>query len=186
MQEADNVLRILKETKIALEKNDSFTLRGLSNQTMNTASLAQDADNIAVAVLVYSLSKIIERLDYRQLTGWKRFYSNILLYLDKSIRDIEEKDYGRFRDDFKKIRGMIENLSGKLKKYVKEVFKNADINKASRIYEHGISMEQTANLLGVSLYDLAEYAGKTGIPDVPENYTMNTKARIKLAMEMFQ
>jgi hypothetical protein len=87
MQEADNVLRILKETKIALEKNDSFKLRGLSNQTINTASLAQDADNIAVAVLVYSLSKIVERLDYRQLPGWKKFYSNILLYLDKSIKD---------------------------------------------------------------------------------------------------
>lgn len=186
MQEADNVLRILKETKVALEKNDSFTLRGLSNQTINTASLAQDADNIAVAVLVYSFSKIVERLDYRQLPGWKKFYSNVLLYLDKSIKDIEDKKYEKFRDDFKNIRGSIENLSGKLKKYIKEVFKSAEISKASRIYEHGISMEQTASLLGVSLYELAEYAGKTGIPDVPENYTKDTKSRIKLAMEMFE
>jgi hypothetical protein len=186
MQEADNVLRILRETKVALEKNDSFTLRGLSNQTINTASLAQDPDNIAVAVLVYSLSKIVERLDYRQLPGWKKFYSNTLLYLDKSIKDIENKDYNRFREDFKSIRGSIENLSGKLKKYVKEVFRTADISKASRIYEHGISMEQTASLLGVSLYELAEYAGKTGIPDVPENYTKDTKSRIKLAMGMFE
>jgi hypothetical protein len=185
MQEAGNVLRILKETKVALEKNDSFTLRGLSNQTINTASLTQDPENIAVAVLVYSLSKIIERMDYRQLPGWKKFYSNVLLYLDKSIKDIEEKDYSKFRESLKKIRGGIENLSGKLKKYVKEVFRTAEISKASRIYEHGISMEQTANLLGVSLYDLAEYAGKTGIPDVPENYTGDTKSRIKLAMEMF-
>jgi len=186
MQEADNVLRILKETKIALEKNDSFTLKGLSNQTINTASLAQDPDNIAVAVIVYSLSKIIERINYRQLPGWKKFYKNLLLYLDKSIQDIEEKNYDKFREDFKNIRGSIENLSGKLKKYVKEVFRNADINKASRIYEHGISMEQTASLFGVSLYDLANYAGKTGISDVPENYTNDTKSRIKLAMEMFE
>jgi hypothetical protein len=186
MQEADNVLRILKETKLALERNDSFVLKGLSNQTINTASLAQDPDNIAVAVIVYSLSKIIERINYRQLPGWKKFYKNILLYLDRSIQDIEEKKYDKFREDFKNIRGSIENLSGKLKKYVKEVFRNADINKASRIYEHGISMEQTASLFGVSLYDLANYAGRTGIPDVPENYTKDTKSRIKLAMEMFE
>ena len=57
MQEADNVLRILKETRAALEKNDTFNLRGLSNQTINTASLAQDPDNIAVAVMVYSFRK---------------------------------------------------------------------------------------------------------------------------------
>ncbi len=186
MQESDNILRILKGTRDALERNDSFNIRGLSNQTINTASLTQDPDNIAVAVIVYSLSKIVERLDYRQLPGWKKFYSNVLLYLDKSIKDIEEKRYDKFREDFKMIRGSIENLSGKLKKYIKEVFRNAEISKASRIYEHGISMEQTASLLGISQYELADYAGKTGIPDVPENYTRNTKSRIKLAMEMFK
>jgi hypothetical protein len=106
--------------------------------------------------------------------------------MDKSIKDIESKNYEMFRDDFKMIRGSIENLSGKLKKYIKEVLRNAEINKASRLYEHGISMEQTANLLGVTLYELADYVGKTGIPDVPENKTMNTKERIKLAMEIFE
>ena len=186
MQEADNVLRILKETRSALEKNDTFNLRSLSNQTINTASLTQDPDNIAVAVIVYSLSKIMERLDYRQLPGWKKFYKNTLLYLDKSIQDIENKDYAKFREDFRSIRGSVENLSGKLIKYVKEVLRNAEINKASRIYEHGISMEQTARLLGISQYELAEHAGKTGIPDVPENRTRDTKSRIKLAMEMFE
>lgn len=186
MQEPDNVLRILKETRAALETNDTFKIRGLSNQTINTASLSQDIDNIAVAVIVYSLSKIMERIDYRQLPGWKKFYSNILLYLDKSIKDIEEEDYKKFREDFKMIRGSIENLSGKLKKYIKEVLRTAEVSKASRIYEHGISMEQTANLLGVTQYELAEYAGKTGIPDVRESKTKDTKSRIKLVMEMFE
>lgn len=186
MKEAENILRILKETLKAIEENDSFKLRSLSNQTMNTSSLSQDSDNIAVAVIVYSLSKIVERQDYRQLPGWNSFYKKILLYLDKSITDVEKKQYDKFRDDFKTIRGSIDNLSGKLKKYIKEVIRSAEVNKASRIYEHGISMEQTANLLGVTLYELADYVGKTGISDVPENKTMGTKERIKLAMEMFE
>ena len=186
MQEADNVLRILRETLVALEKNDSFELRDLSNQTVNTSALTQDSDNIAVAVLVYSLSKIIERQDYKQLPGWSSFYKKTILYLNKSIVDIEGKKYEKFREDFKAIRGSIDNLSGKLKKYIKEVLRTAEISKASRLYEHGISMEQTANLLGISLYELADYAGKTGISDVPEGRTMNTKERIKIAMEMFK
>ena len=74
MKEEDNVLRILKETRVAIEKNDSFNLKNLSNRTVNTSSLTQDSDNIAVAVIVYSLSKIIERQDYRQLSGWNVFY----------------------------------------------------------------------------------------------------------------
>lgn len=186
MQETDNVLRILQETKVALERNDSFSLRSLSNQTVNTSTLTQDSDNIAVAVIVYSLSKIVERQDYKQLPGWKKFYDNIILYLDKSIKDIEKREYGKFREDFKAIRGSIDNLSGKLKKYVKEVLRTAEVSKASRLYEHGISMEQTANLLGITLYELAEYVGKTGISEVPENRTMGTKERIKLAMDIFE
>jgi len=186
MQEEENILRILRETRSAIEKNDSFKIKNLSNQTMNTSSLTQDSDNIAVAVIVYSLSKIIERQDYKQLPGWNAFYKKILLYLEKSIIDVEKKNYERFREDFKNIRGSIENLSGKLKKYIKDVLRNAEINKASRIYEHGISMEQTANLLGITLYELADYVGKTGISNTPENKTMDVKQRIKLAMEMFE
>jgi uncharacterized protein YihD (DUF1040 family) len=186
MKEEVNVLRILKETKIAFKNNDSYKLKQLSNQTTNTSSLTQDLDNISVAVIVYSLSKIVERENYKELPGWKNFYSKINLYLDKSIQDIEKKDYDNFKKDFKKIRGSIENLSGKLKKYIKELFRNAEINKASRLHEHGISMEQTAQILGITLYELADYVGKTGIADVPESKTMNIKTRIKLAERFFK
>lgn len=186
MKEVENVLRILKETKIAFQRNDSYQLKQLSNQTTNTASLTQDLDNIALAVIVYSLSKIAERENYKKLPGWKNFYSKINLFLDKTIADIEDKDYESFKKDFKKIRGSIENLSGKLKKYIKELFRNAEINKASRLHEHGLSMEQTAKLLGVTLYELADYVGKTGISDAPESNTMSTRARIKLAKDIFE
>lgn len=185
MKEVDNVLRILKETKQAFQNNDSYKLKQLSNQTTNTASLTQDLDNIALAVIVYSLSKIAERENYKQLPGWKNFRSKINIFLEKSISDVEKKDYDSFKKDFKKIRATIENLSGKLKKYIKELFRYAEINKASRLHEHGLSMEQTAELLGISMYELADYVGKTGIADVPESQTMNVKQRIKLAEEFF-
>ena len=137
-------------------------------------------------VIIYSLSKIVERQDYRSLPGWSNFYKKINLFLEDSIGDVERKDYPGFRDNIKKMRASIESLSGKLKKYIKELFRNSEINKASRIHEHGISMEQTAKLLGITLYELADYVGKTGIADVPENLTMNVKSRIKLVEEIFE
>jgi hypothetical protein len=181
MKEAGNVLRILKEAREALNKGDSAKIKDLSNQTINTASLTQDPDNIAVAVMVYSLSKILERSNYKSLPGWDDFYRIFVSTLDKSINDVEKKDFEKFRKDFMMIRKSINKLSGKLRKYVDSVFRQAEINKASRIHEHGLSMEQTANLLGIGLYELAEYVGKTGISDVPESRTMNVKQRIKLA-----
>ena len=185
MQERNNVLRIFEETKEAVSRGDAAKIKKLSNQTTNTASLTHDPDNIAVAVVVYSLSKIIEREDYRQLPGWNKFYTVYVNSIDKIIEDIKRKDDDSFRRDIETIRGAIGKLSGKLKDYIQDVFRAASINKASRIYEHGISMEKTAHLLGVTMFELAEYAGKGKHADVPETKTADVKSRIKLAMEMF-
>jgi len=186
MKERDNVLRIFKEVREALKKNDSTKIKALSNQTINTASLTQDADNIAVAVIVYSLSKIIEREDYRKYPGWSRFYNSVVDLVNKVIVAIEEGNDKEIRENLRLIRKAIGTLSGKLKKYIQEVFRIASINKASRLYEHGISMERTASLLGITMFELSEYAGHTGIPDVPLAKTLGVKKRIKTAMEMFR
>ena len=61
MQERENVLRIFEETKRAVETNDTFKLKQLSDQTNNTASRTQDPDNITTAVIIYSIGKILER-----------------------------------------------------------------------------------------------------------------------------
>jgi hypothetical protein len=186
MKESENVLRILEETKKAIKEDDAAKIKELSNQTTNTASLTQDPDNIAVAVIVYSIGKILERGNYKSLKGWDVFYKIVISSLDKAIEDIKKNDEKAFRSDFEMIRKAINKLSGKLKKYIQEVFRKAQINKASRLYEHGISMEQTAKLLGITMYELAEYAGKTGISDVPISKTMDIKTRIKIAMDMFE
>ena len=85
------------------------------------------------------------------------------------------------------IRTAISKLSGKMKSYIYDVFRKAEINKASKIYEHGISMEQTANLLGLTLFELASYAGqKPEISETPFTKTMNVKSRIKRAEDLFK
>jgi len=187
MKEKDNILRILRETKQALKDEDFSKIKSLSNQTINTASLTQDPDNIIVAVVVYSLNKIFGREDYKNVKGWKKLYNITDKALDDSIEDIEKGKIKKFRKDFEKIRKAITEVSGELKKYIKDVFRKASINKASRLYEHGISMERTASLLGVTMYELANYAGsKKEISDIPESETMNAKKRIKLTEKFFE
>lgn len=186
MKEIENILNILKQTKTAISEGNSTIIKNLSNQTVHTASLTQDPDNIAVAVVIYSLGKIFERADYRTLKGWGEFQKLTSDALTKSINDLEKKDETKFRQDFEFLTKAINKISGRLREYIEEVFRKARINKASRIYEHGISLEQTAKLLGISMYDLAEYAGKTGISEVEFAKTTEVKARIKWAKEMFE
>jgi len=186
MHERENILKIFQETKEAVLRGDSAKIKNLSDQTTNSASLTHDPDNIAAAVIVYSLSKIIEREDYKKLPGWKKFYKIYLESIDKIIEAIKKEDDKGYRESIKKIRKGISQLSGKLKQRIQEVFRDASINKASRIYEHGTSMEKTAKLLGITLYELAEYAGeKEEETEIQKTKTIDVKTRIKNAMEIF-
>ena len=74
-----------------------------------------------------------------------------------------------------------------MKKYIQDVFRKASINKASKLYEHGISMEKTAKLLGITMFELANYAGqKEEISEAPIVRGIDIKSRIKLAMDIFK
>jgi hypothetical protein len=107
MQEKENILRIFEETKEAIKEEDVVKIKELSNQTVHTASISQDPDNIAVAVIVYSLSKIIER----KYSGADNFYKTIIFAIDNSIIAIKKNDEKKFKENLGLVRKAINKLS---------------------------------------------------------------------------
>ena len=185
MQEADNIIRIFRETKQAVEQNDANQLKNLSNQTIHSATVYQDPDNIISAVLIYSLGKIIEREGYRNIEGWQKFYKNLIKNLEQAIKSLEKNDLENFRVSLGKIRNSANKIDSRLKDYISDVFAKAEINKAFKVYEHGISSERTASLLGVSLWDLASYIGQTKISEAHVNEGITVKKRVKTTKDFF-
>mgnify|MGYP001617368272 CR=1 FL=1 len=186
MEERENILRIFQETKKAVERGDATTIRNLSNQTNNTAALTNAPDNIAAAVIVYSCSKIIERSDYERLPGWNKFYGVYVNCIGNVIGAIKKGDDEAFRKHVKMLRDAIEKLSGRLKIYIQDVFRKASISKASKLYEHGLSMEKTAELLGITIFEIAEYSGSKELGNPQQTRPVDVRARIRMAMEMFE
>jgi predicted transcriptional regulator len=74
---------------------------------------------------------------------------------------------------------------GSIKHYVQEVLKKASINKASKIYEHGISLGHTADLLGLTQWELAEYTSQSNAAENEQSITVDVKKRAKMALEFF-
>jgi len=186
LQEKAHILNILKQVKKALIKKNYVKIKNLSNQVLHHASIHQRPDVISITVIIYALSKMIEREDYKKEKNWEKFYSGYIQYIENAINELENGNIEGFRNEITLLRQSIQNLSGNLKNYINEVFRGAKINKASRLYEHGISMEKTAKILGVSLWELSEYAGKTGIGDVNLAVTLPLKQRIKYTEEIFE
>ena len=186
MEEVDNILRILRETKNLIENDNPYDLKNLSNQTIHSATISQDPDNIIVAVLVYSLSKAIGRDHYRNMPGWKEFHDATMKNLQTAINALQKNDLDKCRDALGKIRNSLNKIDDNLGIYIKDVFKKAEINKAFKLYEHGLSSEQTAKLLGVSLWDLSTYIGQSTISEAKVAISMPIKQRIKIAEDIFK
>ena len=102
-----------------------------------------------------------------------------------AVQALKKDNLTEFRQEIDLIRKLIQSLSGRLKDYIHDVFRKAQINKASKIYEHGISMEKTAKILGISQWELADYVGKTRIGDVNLGVTLPIRKRIKYVEEIF-
>ncbi len=184
MENNNQILEILKKAYASLEIGDYVRIKSLSNKLIEDSSVHQDPDLIAVVVIIYSLSKLIEREQYREEKNWNKFYGNYCKNIKNMIRRLKKNDIDGFRKEVSTNRRLIESLTGKLKMYISDVFKKARINKASKIYSQGISMEKTAKILGVSLWELAEYTGQRS-NDYDLSITMPIKERVKIAKEVF-
>ena len=185
MHEKAHVLNILESAKEAIKKEDVILLKELSNQTVHTASTIQDTDSILIAIIIYSLSKIIERKHQYDEKLCRDFCKFSIIELDKAIKSLKQDDERGFNSSLERIMNSVNKFSSDFKRNVQDVLNKARINKASKIYEHGISMEQTANLLGISQYELAGYVGLREDRTAPLMKTESASERIKLAMRFF-
>lgn len=185
MEEVDHVIHVLEEAKRALLASDGVKLHELSNQTIHCASSEQDASSIAIAVLVYALSKIVERKALHRIRNYDLVIKKFIGFLDLALLALKEGNKEAYEGHLQRARIALTSTSLNIKPYIQEVLRKASINKASKIYEHGISMGRTASLLGITQWELTEYAGqKEGLEKqyVP---TQDVHARAQMALEFF-
>lgn len=182
MEEKEHVVSVLKEARKALLQKDSLKLKELSNQTIHSATCFQDAGYTLTAVIVYALSKMVEREDYKKIKNWDFSIKRVISFIDLSIKALQEKNVASFNSALVRARNSLSGLSGSLKPYIEEVLRKAAINKAGKIYEHGLSLGQTAQLLGITEWELSSYSGqRSGL----EYLSLTTKKRAEMTLKFF-
>lgn len=185
MEEVGHIIEVLEKVKKAIKEEDVVSLKELSNQTIHTVSAHQDTGNVTMAVIVYALGKLIERKSSLKIKNWNLFTKKIDSEFTLAIKALQEDKQKEYEKYMQMARKSITSTSLNIKPYIQEVLRKASINKASKIYEHGISLGQTAEILGVSLWELSEYTGQTKIPDAKYNVTISAEKRAKMALEFF-
>jgi len=175
-----DILAVLHEA-ISLIETEEYPAQGLvkiSNRIIHNASLYQDEDSTLIAVLVYALSKTIQKL-CEQEKQFRQFSEP----LKKMHHYLSKNNIKLIRKEISKTISQIRKTDKKLKNYVEEVLNRAKIKKGSKLHEHGISIARTANILGISQWELQEYIGIK--PEFAPK-TMPVLKRLAIARELFK
>jgi len=175
-----DILSIISETIEILklkEEKDIVELKELSNHTIHNASIFQDEDSVSIAILIYSLSKIIER-------KFGEFdFKPILNLLTWAFNYLKKDNTHEYRKTVKKLFSLISGIDSRLKLYIGEVIRQAQIKKGSQLYRHGISLPRAAEILGISQWELMNYIGHTKIVDTEAK--VDIKSRLSFARGLF-
>ena len=161
------------------EDSDIVEMRQLSNEVIHNASVFQDEDSISIAILIYSLSKVIERkekeIDYGKISG----------IVNNAIQQLKSGNDDSFRKSIKNLFNFIRAMDSRLKLFVHEVINQAQIKKGCKLCEHGISVARASEVLGISRWELMHYLGKTTLID-QFSEPVNISQRLKFARSLFQ
>ncbi|MBI2656375.1 hypothetical protein HYX03_01395 [Candidatus Woesearchaeota archaeon] len=172
------VLTELVEILKVKEESDIAEIKELSNHVIHNASVFQDEDSISVAILIYALSKIIER---KQMD---LDYSKVLSMLSSGISNLRNNDDEEFRKSIKSIFNFVRTMDERLRLYIHEVINQAQIKKGCKLCEHGISIARASEVLGISQWELMQYFGKTTLID-KFSEPVNVSYRLKIARSLF-
>lgn len=183
-KECIHFAEVLEKAKTAILKKDSSALKDLSNSTVHSACSYQDGESIAIAIMLYALSKLIERDDFEKFRNWDLFVKKFNNFLSLAIKALNEGNKTLYEKYVQQARKTLTSESVSLRPYIQEIMKKASLNKGSKIHEHGISRELAARLLGVSQWELSPYIGQKEVPE-KQDQTIGVRTRAQMALEFF-
>ncbi len=157
----EDIISVLNQALALIQKHDFSELKELSNHTIHNASIFQDQDSIQIAVIVYSLAKIIERAEQQGQT----ISMNVTKTMGNALTYLRDDDESKYHDEIKKVLKQLSESDQRIVMYVQQVIEKAHIVKGGNLYRHGISMGRAAEILGVNQWDLMSFVGKTRIAD---------------------
>jgi len=179
----EDIISVLKEAEKLILNLDSQRLKQISDHTLHNSSTYQDEDSILIATLIYSIGKISEKEKYQ--LSFKAFANEISKEINLACNALEKKDEGGYRYRIKQVFKALNKLVDNIGVLASEVLHHSKIKKASRIFEHGISMGRVSKLLGISKWEIMDYIGHTHIHDISEVKTKSISRRLEDVKKVF-
>jgi hypothetical protein len=176
----DDALVMLERSIRAIKTNNLIDLGRISNETIHNASIFQDDISKTLAILVLSIYKLEQTSMVQGVDLNLRSFAADLAEIHKNLQDAHaHKCVGCFE----KIRLKIKKLGQKV--FRQNIVNRAEVKKGGKIYDHGISLAQAAEVMGISQWELYDYIGKSKLNDYPEDLDTRVKTRVAYTRSLF-
>jgi len=159
------------------ETKDVEGLKSLSNQAIEDVALYKDLDMVSVSVLIYSIYKIIHNLNEKD-------YQSLLDNLKLAHGYLQENNFRKYNTTIKSLYKTIHSCNAKVKEHLQDVMQAARIKKGAILFKKGLSIGQAAGLMGLSNWDLQQYAGHTTAFE-QHSEKIAAKKRVATALTLF-
>lgn len=180
-----DLIKILKETLEAIHSGRTEELHDISNHTIHNATTFQDKDSVSIAVVIYSLSKLCHKPEYRACKEDPKFKKETLDHLEKAKFALMKMDIKSYENNMKDLIQAISKIDNQFGFYLTHVMNKARLSKSSKVYEHGLSVGRASELLGISTWELMNYIGNTKISDIQYEETTPLKERLRFTRKLF-
>jgi hypothetical protein len=171
-----DIIHIIDSGIDSLQKRDFSPLKVLSNETVHNASIFHDEASVTIAVIMYAMSKIAFRPRFNLNKGITCLINmkGALISSDAELYTLEQN----------KLLNYINSIDFRLSNFVEHVLVEAQIKKGWKLYDHGLSIETSADFLGISQWDLMNYLGNTRPLEINDRKT-DIKSRLEFARRLF-
>jgi hypothetical protein len=157
------------------ENKDIEELRVLSDHAIEDVASHKDLDLVAVTVLLYSLYKVGESMSPED-------YAAVLNDLTAARDNLQRNQFGRYNRNIKDLYSVIRRRHAAVKTHLQDVMQAARIKKGAVLLQKGLSLGQAAGLMGLTNWELQQYAGGTILI---EHEAVSAKKRLKLTRGIF-
>lgn len=176
---SEKIIITLENLKTLLLNDYSISseLRKLSNNLMEHVSISKDKDSISISVLIYSLYKIFSKnsnLDKKPL----------ILLINNAIKN--KNNHIQFRTSITKLFEQIKKYDKNIDSNILHIIKQSYLNKGISLYEHGFSIGNAAEIMGISKWEIMEHIGGISIIDTDENAKIDCRDRLNYARGLFK
>lgn len=174
-----DLLKVLKKAQRSINQGNTKRLKYLSDYMIHNTSVFQDPDSLSLAVIIYAISKLIERWGTES-----EHLEQVRNLLGSAQFSLDEGKIDEYREKIKNLSDFTSKIDKEFRIYIEKIIEKANVKKGSSLYEYGISAARSAELLGIGQWELLSYVGKTRIPD-QEDLRTDVSKRLEFTRTLF-